>query len=266
MLACASKAAALFAAFAVAGMVWVCPAQGGQAPRPRQVIQLAKVTEDGPVSPKMPTTQPFAKTPTTQPGDEKSIPLDTIWAYKVEGTQPMAITLVEGRPSTVDGKLLAEIIDAFSSYGNDVRRAFLVADRGLSALQNAHGVIVNKKEPLGELKRGQKASLIFWSYQPAEAIHFQHVACTGNTIDVSYYFAPTESRNTVAQLAIIPVEINEKGGCEIRFVCVDPPKPDKAPDEPSVDPRAIAFDDPSILDLPIMDLPLFDPQAPELGD
>lgn len=138
----------------------------------------------------------------------QNIPLETVWALDMPGTQPMN-RIQRGTPllyEAAEGKLVDEIRAALKY---DPRRptagpCFAVQGTGMTALRHAHAVLVREEKLPTEFQAGEELTLVFYSYQFGAYVHLTEVVDRGERIEIRYRFVPHETTEVTAHLALIP--------------------------------------------------------------
>ena len=132
----------------------------------------------------------------------EEIPLKSIWAYNMPGTQDLA-TLDDGQAR---GFLIDPIRKTLGKVSKSPDAGFLVQGVGLEALRNFYQVRVGGEEARTTFPAGDDLSLAFFSYHSSPYVHLHKVERKGNEIIVRYRFAPHESRELSEHFALIPLQ------------------------------------------------------------
>jgi len=146
----------------------------------------------------------------------QNIPLETVWALDMPGTQPMN-RIQRGTPlayENPEGQLVDEIRTALK-YDPQRRPTagpcFAVQGTGMTALRQAHAVLVREEKLPTEFQAGEELTLVFYSYQFGAYVHLAEVVNRDGHIDISYRFVPHRTEEVTTHLALIPINSSQPG-------------------------------------------------------
>ena len=148
------------------------------------------------------------------------IPLNAIWALDMPGTRPMDRTIRGDPPvyESPEGLLVDEIR---SSLKYDPRKyplgseCFIVLGTGMQALKEAHAVFIKGQPRQTSARKGEKISLVFFSYQFGAYVHISEVHQKANNIEIIYRFVPHETKDVTAHVALIPIDHLNVGSSQV---------------------------------------------------
>ena len=149
-----------------------------------------------------------------------TIPLDQIWAYRMQGTRD--VRELEPRhfgertreqPESVRHQLLVdsmtEQIRKTIKYAEppsaNAKPGFAVLGRGLEALREAYLVLVEKHEPQELFPEDSEVSLVFFTHFTGSYVQLSDVKIKDNDITIHFRFIPHETKNITCHFAIIPL-------------------------------------------------------------
>lgn len=162
--------------------------------------------------------------PMGEPIEGQVIPLEEIWALDMPGTKPMRTAVYgweEMRDVAPEGTMVREILRAINSHDRQsAPSGFAVRGTGMSALREAHAVLVHGQPARTEFARGEQVSLVFCSRNYGRRIHLKRVEQHGSVIEVSYTTFitwPMAADVNSSHVALIPVTISRSGPIHVEM-------------------------------------------------
>jgi hypothetical protein len=149
------------------------------------------------------------------------IPLKKIWAWDMPGTTDVRSLEPQffGAPIRTEAQLKqAEhslISQSLRPLASDARQkageAFAVAGTGIEALENAHAVLAENREPRKSFSTKDELSVVFFSRISGTYIHIDKVQQQGQRIEIRYKFVPHIDGHLTVNFAIIPIRTQSEG-------------------------------------------------------
>ncbi len=142
--------------------------------------------------------------------NDRTIPLNEIWALQMPGTRPMNVTM-RGDPSdyeSPEGPLVAEILEtlAYDPHKHPTADSgFAVSGTGMEALRETHAVLVQGKPRKKSFQVSEPISLVFFSYSFGSYVHLVGAEQRDNVIQLLYRLVPHRTKEMTAHLALVPV-------------------------------------------------------------
>lgn len=178
-------------------------------------------------------TTAAAEPPKKQP-DAVTIPLDQIWAYDMPGTRDIrelepnvsgkriAALSAEERDRRFNQSLVNQVasgLDYLAPLKNKLAgSAFAVTDTGLSALRQAHAVLVDNTTPRHLFGSADEISIVFFSHSFGSYVRIEQVQQHGNTFDIQYRFESHLTRDMSRHFALIPIGRLPLGTYRVKLV------------------------------------------------
>ncbi len=191
-----------------------------------------------------------AETTDDQP---KEIPLDTIWAAGMPGTQ--SVRKLEPNPNytqlptseeLIRDSLVARIQHILSDRpieGEKAGEAFVVVGGGKDALKKAADVLSGKAKPPNLVPTEADLTLVFYSYRCGRYVRLDSVERTADRIVIKYRFVSHRTSESTTHFALIPLGKMRKGAVQVEIKQLPPTTIDE-PDRvsPMPDPQRIVCD------------------------
>ncbi len=160
---------------------------------------------------------PSEDEPEGEPTEGHIIPLEEIWALDMPGTKPMQIGMQQVDPPVFwapEGRYVAEIrreIAKAERLRQPAPRVFVVRGTGLEALEEAHAVLLGKREARSRIRRNEQASLCFTTHSFGDPAYIRKVADHGSLVDITYELIGLHSMDITWHFALIPIQFEEAG-------------------------------------------------------
>jgi hypothetical protein len=144
--------------------------------------------------------------------EEGIIPLDRIWAYEMPGTRDIK-SISDNKPlDQLDARLLGAALELAYYRSEDLnfkdvaRSGFAVAGNGRRALHAALAVFLDWEVRRDKFSPEDEIAVVFFS-EPISRyrVQIREVNRIGNEIDIRYELAPSESRQSYTNFAVIPL-------------------------------------------------------------
>jgi hypothetical protein len=155
------------------------------------------------------------------PKDTVTIPLDQVWAYDMPMTRDIrelepnfsgkriATLSAEERDHRFSQSLVNQVtgvLDYLSPRKNKLAGpAFAVTGTGLSALRQAHAVLVDNTTSQHLFGSADDISIVFFSHSFGSYVRFEQIQQHGNTFDIQYRFESHLTRDMSRHFALIPI-------------------------------------------------------------
>ncbi len=156
-----------------------------------------------------------------------TIPLDTIWAWKMPGTKDvreLEPNHEQFKKMVADNQIQSSIAvntfwrlnPHFKPKGNkNAGSAFVVNAVGLEALIEANAILAKRQNPKDNFKAGSPLTLVFYAYSSSQIVHIGQVVKEKNEIIVKYHFHVHGLRKSTQHYALIPLGDDLKGRIKI---------------------------------------------------
>lgn len=148
-----------------------------------------------------------------------SIPLKSIWAYEMPGTQDIT-TLEEKSTEMIDAIRRALGPPTLNKPGPtkmpNPRSGFAVKGVGRDALRQAYAVLVKEQKEQTSFAAGSDISVVFFSLQGGRYVHLDKVLQQGTTYTIYFKLVPHETANATEHFAIIPLPNLKPGSYEVK--------------------------------------------------
>lgn len=150
----------------------------------------------------------------------EEIPLDSIWAKDMPGTQDV---------QKLKSECLGEIVEALGfrnwpAKGKEAGQAFVVRGSGKDALCNARDVFSGKEPKAKTQPQGESISLVFYTFATGYYGHLREVTRDANEINIKYSLVPHRTRELTNHFALIP--LRELPAGKYRVVLSEVPLPE----------------------------------------
>jgi hypothetical protein len=139
------------------------------------------------------------------------IQLKEVWALNMPGTRELTDSKHGDTSDYVseEGPLLNEIrrsLGYLRPEKNEVAgSSFAVLGDGMTAIKEAHAVMVKKKKPRDVFPAGRALSVVFFSHATNRYIHIQSIRRRASSIEIRYHVRPHLTANTSEHFALIPL-------------------------------------------------------------
>ena len=150
----------------------------------------------------------------------KSIPLHSIWAWRMPDTKPMIASRRDGAYLSREGSILDEIRRALShkpSGDSGAGQGFVVTGNEIEALKEVRTILVEAEKPQYVFQQGIELSAVFFSYQSDRYVHIRKVEISRTIIEIEYQFVPHQTRETTEHIALIPLGELPPGTYEVHI-------------------------------------------------
>jgi hypothetical protein len=175
----------------------------------------------------------------------RSIPLDQIWAYEMQGTRNIRDLepekygpdtrklpvneqwklLRESLTEQIHQSLHLELVRPGSRELKKPRPAFAVEGEGREALEQACDVMAKGQEPKTTLSSDKDISVVFFSLMCGSYVRIHDVEIRENEIKIRFCFVTHRNLGMEAPFALIPLGKLEPGSYKIRIAEVAPETP-----------------------------------------
>ena len=160
----------------------------------------------------------------TEPSGQKSrpsvtIPLKQIWAWQMPGTSDL-VELQQSLPK--NEPLVSEIVGTLTTRqnGSKAKSGFAVLGKGVTALREAHPIMVGDTKITPSFDADDELSIVFYSRQFGYYVHLEEVTKSGSSITVKYQFVPHRTKELTQHFALIPVGKFDPGKVVVEVVRV----------------------------------------------
>jgi len=152
-----------------------------------------------------------------------SIPLNTIWAWKMPGTKDvrkLEADCDKFKKMVADEQIQKSVaVNTFSllnpNFNKDAGSVFVVDAVGLAALKQANAILAKEQEPKDNFKAGSALTLVFYAYTSSQRVHINEVLKGKNEIIVKYHFHVHGLRMSTSHYALVPLGEGLRGKIKV---------------------------------------------------